>query len=298
MMPVDAADLEVGDVLLMMGEAPLSQLIAWASDGIYSHAALVADGGDLIEAAGSGVRRYPLQQRLADRANYRFVDAFRAGADGSDGLSPPDREAVLATAAGFLGTPYPLDQLALLGAIMAVRGKWPVHPLARWLVREALDHVVPDAPGKLVCSELVYRAYAQCDAQPQGRLAPVIVVGARGTAPFPDIDWKQLFDEVWPLLRPQRRQAMQARMAAINPASGSDVMLSAGAEDDGHLSDDMLELARAEVLAGLGAGQPLDAAPARHLLLDDSIIQKPNPRLVSPQDLANSPSNSLLGRLM
>src|SRR5690606_2207004 len=51
-----AAELRTGDVLLMMGEGPLSDLIAWASDSIYSHAAIVADAGDLIEASTAGVR--------------------------------------------------------------------------------------------------------------------------------------------------------------------------------------------------------------------------------------------------
>ena len=59
------AELRTGDVLLMMGEGPLSDLIAWASDSIYSHAALVADAGDLVEASTVGVRRYPLATRLA-----------------------------------------------------------------------------------------------------------------------------------------------------------------------------------------------------------------------------------------
>ena len=31
---------------------------------------------------------------------------------------------------------------------------------------------------------------------------------------------------------------------------------------------------------------------------DDTVVPNPNPRLVSPQDLAASPSLSLLGRLM
>ena len=45
--PARAGDLDTGDILLMLGQGPLSDLIAWASDGPYSHAALVADGGKL-----------------------------------------------------------------------------------------------------------------------------------------------------------------------------------------------------------------------------------------------------------
>ena len=38
----DVDTLQPGDILLVMSEGPLSDLIAWASDGAYSHAALVA----------------------------------------------------------------------------------------------------------------------------------------------------------------------------------------------------------------------------------------------------------------
>src|SRR5690606_16033220 len=192
---VPVADLRTGDVLLMMGEGPLSDLIAWASDSLYSHAAIVADAGDLIEAAAAGVRRYPLATRVADQVHYQFIDALRMQGPDAATLSDADGAAVLAKAVSLLGTPYPVDQLALFGAIMAVRGKWPEHPLGRLVVREALDHAVPDQTGSVVCSEVVYRAYAECAATPTGRLAPVIVVGERGTAPFPQLDRKALFDE-------------------------------------------------------------------------------------------------------
>ena len=298
-----ASGLRTGDVLLMMGEGPLSDLIAWASDGIHSHAALVADDGDLIEAATAGVRRYPLDARLADQANYRFIDAMRFHRDGVQGLDPADGAAVLARAASLLGTPYPVDQLALFGAIMAVRGKWPEHYLGRLLVREALDHALPDSTDRMVCSEVVYRAYAECAATPAGRLAPVIVVGERGTAPFPDIDWKALFDEIWPLLHPQGRERLQPAMTRLNTLrSGELQALHALGGDAGALaqvSDEELELARRAVLgqAGLlatGAQGGPDARPVG----PGTVVPDPNPRLVSPQDLAISPSLSRLGRLM
>lgn len=295
-----AAGLRTGDVLLMMGEGPLSDLIAWASDGIHSHAAIVADDGDLIEAATAGVRRYPLHARLADQANYRFIDAMRFERDGVQGLDPADGAAVLAQAAGLLGTPYPVDQLALFGAIMAVRGKWPEHDWARLLVREALDHALPDRTDRMVCSEVVYRAYAECAATPAGRLAPVIVVGERGTAPFPDIDWKALFDEIWPLLRPQGRERLQPAMARLNALrSGELQALHAAGEGTGLLAaigDEELEAARRAVLGQSG----LLAAGVPDARLDGpgTVVPDPNPRLVSPQDLAASPSLARLGRLM
>ncbi|TWT23339.1 hypothetical protein FQY83_01435 [Luteimonas marina] len=297
-LPMD--DLRTGDILLMLGEGPLSDLIAWASDGPYSHAAVVADGGDLIEAAASGVRRYPLAQRIADQVNYHFIDAYRMHGANDGPLDAADLADVLAKAESLLGIPYPIDQLALLGAIMAVRGKWPEHPWARLLVRVALDHALPDATDGMVCSEVVYRAYAECAATPAGRLAPEIVVGERGTAPFPEIDWKALFDEIWPLLKPGGRQALQSPQRQLNALRSSDIagldIASASAPD---VSDEELERARQAVLGRLGAGAAVAARESDALLAGEGPVDpKPNPRLVSPQDLAASPSVALLGRLM
>lgn len=300
----DPTALQTADVLLMMGVAPLSQLIAWCGDSIYSHAALVADDGDLIEAAGQGVRRYPLAQRLADRDNYRFVDAFRPLAHDGSTLDDGDRASVLAHARALLGTPYPLDRLATLGVLVAARGKLPSHWLARLVVREALDHLVRDDPSHMVCSEMVYRAFSECDAQPRGRLAPMIVLEPRGTAPFPRIDWKLLWEEVWPLLRPKRQVALAevaSRAAVAGGTREAQPMLAAAAPDDG-LED---SLAQARVALGVAAMQGAVAEGLRPLLGDTADqaappipIPDPSPKLVTPLDLAATPSHTSVGRLM
>src|SRR5690606_15419966 len=162
----------------------------------------------------------------------------------------------------------------------------------RLLVRVALDHALPDDTGRVVCSEVVYRAYAECTAEPAGRLAPVIVVGERGTAPFPDIDWKRLLEQLWPLLGPRDRQALEPARTA----------LLAGTEDGAGLpglpvvGDDELEAARRAALgrAGLLAGEGGRAAR-----LDDpgTVVPDPNPRLVSPRDPAASPGLVRGGRV-
>lgn len=299
----DPDALQVADVLLMMGVAPLSQLIAWCGDSIYSHAALVADGGDLIEASAQGVRRYPLARRLADRAEYRFVDAFRPLARDGSTLQDDDRARVLAHAKSLLGTPYPLDSLATLGVLVAVRGKLPSHWLARLVVREALDHLVRDDPSHMVCSEMVYRAFAECDAQPRGRLAPTIVLEPRGTAPFPKIDWKALWEEVWPLLRPGRQAALgevAPRAARAGGTADAAPLLAAAVPDDG------LEDSLAQARAALGvAGAQVAAAQRLRSALGDAAqpappipIPDPNPKLVTPLDLAATPSHKAVGRLM
>ena len=296
--------LQPGDVLLMLGEGPLSQLIAWCGDSIYSHAALVADQGELIEAAASGVRRYPLAKRLADTVNYHFIDAFRPLARDGSALGSADTALVLAHAQSLLGVPYPLDQLATLGVIVAVRGKLPGDPRVRLVVREALDHVVRDDPSHMVCSEVVYRSFAECAAQPVGRLAPEIVLEPRGTAPFPQIDWKALWEEVWPLIRPERRPALQAetarlrRGASLSQAAAGEAM----PEGDATAEDDlpaMLQRAR-ETLGVQAHAATAELATGRATAPGAASIPvpDPNPKLVTPLDLAATPSHVELGRVM
>lgn len=292
-MTMRIAGLQEGDLLLMMGDGPLSDLIAWASDGVYSHAAIVADGGELIEASLAGVRRYPLAGRMQEQAHFHYIDAFRLRDRRGDAFTAADLELVRRHAQDMLGAPYAVDQLALLGVVMAVRGKWPAHPLARRLVRIALDHALPaESPG-MVCSEVVYRAWAECAATPRGALAPEIVEGARGTAPFPDIDWKALFDEIGPLLGGKSRVDAAAGLRGAMPpaATAADAWLLADGAPD--VPDEALEQARQEVLARLD-----NRALMRSSGVDAALDARPNPRLVSPQDLANSPRAIRLGRLM
>lgn len=290
----DAGALQPGDTLLMLGRGPLSALIAWCGDSIYSHAALVADGGDLIEAAARGVRRYPLASRLADRAHYAFIDAFRPLAHDGTPLSEADRACVLAHAHSLLGVPYPLDRLAALGVLVAVRGKWPAHWLARLVVREALDHLVRDDPSHMACSEVVWRSFAECDALPRGRLAPTLVLQPRGTAPFPKIDWKALWEEVWPLLHPARRQFL-ATWAQGAPVATTDAMPTQAL-----VSDDELEARVRAARAALGVPQRglLAATAATAGDIPPMPIPDPNPKLVTPLDLATTPSHRVLGRVM
>lgn len=283
----DTAALQPGDVLLMLGRGELSGLIAWFGDSIHSHAALVADDGDLIEAAAHGVRRYPLAQRLADTAEVRFIDAFRPLAHDGGALTDADRGLVVAHAQSLLGVPYPLDSLAMLGVVVAVRGKaFPAHPMARLLIREALDHLVRDNPSHMVCSELVYRSFAECDAMPARRLAPCIVPSAASGAPFPHVDWKALAAELRVLRRPSRLAAAAALEAELHAP--------------GPVDDEALAASLAEARAHLGipsGGSCTDALrtdPGNPRMAD----HRPNPKLVTPLDLANTPGHVALGRVM
>ncbi|MET0288281.1 MAG: hypothetical protein ABW178_01490 [Pseudoxanthomonas sp.] len=290
--------LRTGDVLVMLGHGPLSALIAWCSDSVYSHSAIVADNGDLIEAAGSGVRRYAIADRLKDDKNFHFIDGFRTLSRGGLPLDDADRAAILAHAESLLGTPYPLNSLAMLGVIVAVRGKLPQHPLARLLVREALDYVVKDNPSHMMCSELVYRALAECDVQPVGRLAPVIVITPPTHLPFPDINWIALWEEVGPLLLPQSK--LKATLAAANDGARGAASTSIPTAEN--IPDEELLQRIGQARAALGLEVPTAASEENMvgpvgatLSLDDL---RPNPKLVTPQDLASTPDHMPLGRFM
>ena len=278
--------LQEGDILLMLGDGPLSDLIAWASDGPYSHAALVVDGGDLLEASFAGVRRAPLRDRVKELAHYHFIDAWRPHDAGGQPWGTADRALGRERAERMLGAPYPVDQLALFGAVMAVRGKWPKHPLLRKLVRIALDRALPSESPALVCSEVVYRAWAECDAAPRGRMALPIIEGERGDAPFPAIDWQRLYDEIGPLLFPAPEGE------ALRGAAPADVGALLGSADE--VPDEVLDEARRRLLGATAGQARLRSAGTASA----GASVAPNPRLVSPQDLANSPGTTLLGRLM
>jgi len=208
---------------------------------------------------------------------------------------------VLVHAQWLLGTPSLLDMLSTLGVVLAVRGQLPGDPAVRLVIREVLDHVIRNDPTHMVCSEVVYRSFAECNAVPRGRLAPRIVLEPRGTAPFPDIDWKALWDEVWPLLRPDRQHALQtaAAPAAVRlGAPPSAVAAAAGVAGNAAIADDALqaELALARQALGVATMPPLvRAAPG---IGGQQSIPDPNPKLVTPLDLAATPSHTGLGRLM
>jgi hypothetical protein len=296
------ASLLPGDVLLMLGDGPLSALIAWCGDSIYSHAAVVADNGDLIEAAASGVRRYAIADRLQDSKNFGFIDGFRTLSRDGQALAAADRAAIVAHARSLIGTPYPLDSLATLGVIVAIRGKLPQHRLARLLVREALDYLVRDNPSHMVCSELVYRALAECAVQPFGRLAPTIVITPPTHLPFPQIDWVALLEEVGPLLWPKSKLklALAAGAAAgTDAASNADAATTAGQDIPDQALMQHVDQARA--VLGLQPTPPRaasDAVGAAMAAAGDADDPRPNPKLVTPQDLAATPDHVALERLL
>lgn len=271
-----------GDLILMLSTGPVSAMIAWCGDSAYSHAALMADGGDLMEASASGVRRYPLEKRLADWSEVVYLDAFRSLNRAGMPLSDAERGAVVAAGEVFLGTPYEFGKLLEIGIISAVRQKLPEHPLARFLVREALDHLLENDDRAMICSEFVYNSFLLAKVDPPGAVTPTVVVAPPSGLPFPKIDWVAFAKEMWELL--QARPYAAALRATTSPeALGADI------------ADEELTGRMAQARARLGMGKLLTASsPAAA----GTVVPNPNPKLVTPLDLATSPSHSALGRLV
>lgn len=286
-MPTPQASLQAGDILLHMGKGEISKLIAWAGSSDYSHAALVIDVDTIAEAVSVGARTLPLKDRLAQAEEFRWIDAFRP----SKAIAEADLALVRQVAKGYLGVPYPLNELFVLGVVCAVRDKLPQHPWARLVVRLALDHVVNSDPKAQVCSEYVYRCFAEAATRPPRALAPRIVIEPPVDTPFPDIDWLALWKEYEAARQHSQPHAVAASKPTLAGAAQAGFAAVAAAAEVGEdeLRDKAaavrarLAASRAKVLAS--ANGHVAAAPQAPL--PDPL---PNPKTVLPADLASSPS--------
>jgi len=257
MNPYDKKDLLPGDVLLHSSGAPISLLIEWAGDSDYSHAAVVYDATSLREASAAGIRSYDLATRLADTTDYRFIDAYRYAPNGIVG---DQVTAMRRVADGYMGNPYPLNELFFLGMACAVRDKVPVNAQLRLLLHKILDDVVDPNPHWEVCSEFVYRCYAEAKATPSMK-ARIVLAPLKDT-PFPHIDMVALIEEI---------------IAAYRQAHKTDALVPL----DSSVSEDQLRARYARLREKLGP----------------PVIDNPNPRLILPVDLMDSPDFMLLGRV-
>lgn len=260
-------DIRPGDILLHMGTAEISKLIAWAGNSDYSHAAVVLGPDTLVEATGQGVGTASLQDRLRQTAAFSWIDAYRFVPD----LTPAGLDGICTVAYSYIGTPYALNELAQLGLLCAFRNKVPRGPWGRWLVRQALDLALKSSTKGLTCSEFAYRCFAQAGTPPHA-LRPQIVIQPRSDPPFPDIDWTALWREYRQAAghAPRGLEAAEAwPPSAEEPVSDEDLESLAAAVRERHG-------AQADLLAASGPGVPGDLGP--------------NPKSVEPGDLAASRS--------
>jgi len=294
--PVD--QLQVGDLLLMLGKSQLSKLIAWFGDSRYSHVSLVSVDGLLIEGIRPAVKESPLADRLAADGPVVFVDAYRSLAADGGALDADDRAAVLRHARSMIGTTFAQDDLVTIGLLVALRGK-PRHlPVwLRWLIREATEHAIRADSDRMLCSEFAYRAFADADTVPAGRLARPIVPGEPSDLPFPDVDYVKLQEEVREMLKPKHKVLEQN-------AVGSDAIMGSAPVWD---TVDALDLDDPALDASIMALRERLGLESAHVETANAVdgmlgagwpgLGPPNPKLVRPRDLADSPASRFLGRL-
>ncbi|TDK31008.1 hypothetical protein [Luteimonas terrae] len=258
---LDPAALRAGDILLMRGIGPVSELIAWFGDSTYSHAAVMIDDAHFVEAAAPVSRRVALADRLTQGAYYDFIDVLRPTGTDGEPLDDTQRSAIASDALGCLDVPYPLDALLQMAVFATLRNRIPADAGVRWLLRMLVEHLIADDPSHMVCSELVYRACLAAD------LPPAVVVSARLDLPFPAIDIAELIRE-W------REAQGKTHGALALPAPAATGIAS---EED-----------LTEAFARLRAPMPALGMPP---------VVRPVPRDVMPVDLEASPQLRRLGRL-
>lgn len=298
-------DLSPGDVLLHLGRGDLSELIAWAGDGQYSHAAMVLDAQYLIEAGASGVVEVALRDRLQQVQSYHYIDAFRRRQPAP--LPSSDVDALRDAARSYLGRGYPMDQLIQLGLACAVRNKLSDDPTLRLILRIAVDSFLASDDDRVVCSELVYRCFDEAATEPAHALRLAIDLAAVPHKPWPEgvdliaflkkfgIDLPALLDELLRRHVPAQREALLASVreqeSVLRANSAKDHAKIAASDDLAPVDTDDLqsrvELARSRL--GIADGH------LRAKLDPDSY--EPNPKAVLPADLEYSPDLQRIGRL-
>lgn len=283
----DKSGIRPGDVLLHRGSGQLSALIAWAGDSPFSHAAFVYDDAQISEAAAVGVRHMPLPGRLVDATDFLRIDVYRPTAE----LAANQLAAVRAVADGYLGTPYPINELTQLAVICALRDKIPHDNRLRLLLREVSDHLIDNDPHHLVCSEFVYRAFAEAKLTPS--IAPRIAILDWVDTPFPEINWLELIIE----LEEDKKRAQNAQKNRGVPAPSPP---SPSLRDDVAVSTDELRQKHAELREALGvsakATPATNSAAIVNAMAGPLLFEpNPNPRTILPADLASSPDFKCMG---
>jgi hypothetical protein len=283
----DTNSILPGDVLLHRGSGQISALIAWAGDSPFSHAAFVYDDAQISEAAAVGVRHMPLAGRLADTTDFLRIDVYRR----TGGVAANELAGIRAIADGYLGTPYPINELSQLAVICALRDKIPVDNRLRLLLREVSDHLIDNDPHHLVCSEFVYRAFAEAKVTPS--IAPRIAILDWVDTPFPHIDWIKLVVE----LEEDKKRAQNAQNNRGAPAPSPP---SPSLRADVIVSADELREKHAELREALGvsakATPATNSATIVNAMAGPLLFEpNPNPRAILPADLASSPDFTRLG---
>jgi hypothetical protein len=287
---IPLSDVLPGDVLLGMGHGEISKLLAWNGETDYSHASLVVDRGELVEATTGGCKIVALTTRQQQSNLMHYVDVWRPVAHDGRAFDAKDHAAIAASARPFAGRPYAMDVLTQLAIIVAVRNKTDMPPAVKAIVRVIVDSALKDDPTHLTCTELVYRGLRDAAAQPAQRLRPRIVVAPKSSKPFPKVDVVALWREVKEMFG-KRKAAPQARGLRAAAPRLPDAPPEASKEDDAALDAGAAQLRRE---LGIAATLQVEA-PRRAATRGPIEIPDPAPRGIIPLDFVASPSLTKLG---
>jgi len=289
---LSARDLLPGDVCMMMSAGELSKLISWVGDSPYSHAFLIYDQQQLVEAALAGIRLYSIAERLADKAEVLMIDVYRPSTNVGKAFGPVEIAAMQAKAREYIGRPYARNALVEIALMSAIRNMLPDSETLRWVLRMAMSHYLKDDPSQMVCSELVYRILQEANISPAGLLRPTIISAFRSHAPLPLIDTKALIKEL---------------EAIFYPAPAAKLVLTAGSAGAPIPAPITVPIAEGRAAfenndpAGTDVANLAAKIRAKHVSLKASapvlIVPDPNPKTVFPVDLATSPSLRFIGRM-
>jgi hypothetical protein len=153
--------VQPGDVLLVHGPSVVSWAIRFLDRSEVNHAAIAVDDESLAEAAWMGLRFVSLDSCVAGN-NYVLVRRSDVA----------DTAPVVTVANDYVnsGVPYAYQQVLLLAVLCATRAV-PLPMVAKRFVRRALDGAADalnakidrDGTTLMICSEFVYRCYAETD---------------------------------------------------------------------------------------------------------------------------------------
>ncbi len=282
-----ASDLLPGDVCMMMSVGELSKLISWVGDSPYSHTFLIYDQVQLVEAALSGIRLYPIAKRLADKAEVLMIDVYRPSTATGKAFGAVEVAAMQAKARDYIGRPYARNELVEIALMSAIRNVLPDSETLRWVLRMAMSHYLKDDPSQMVCSELVYRILQEATIEPAGHLRPTIISAFRSHAALPPIDIKALIKELEGIFYPKPPMLAATTNDVAAPMPVPTAQGRAAYENNAPAGADLATLAAAIRAKNL---PPQASAPVL-------IVPNPNPKTVFPVDLATSPSLRFIGRL-
>ncbi|HYM20543.1 MAG TPA: hypothetical protein VEW28_06015 [Candidatus Kapabacteria bacterium] len=187
--PVHRSDLKPGDVFLYHGTATISSLIRFFDGSDYSHTGIYFNDS-VLEAVSEGVKLRGLDESVNGVA---YVDIYRWVSGGIDTLGSAGFPAapVLARCEWYhkTGDRYAYEELFLLSILASVR-HIPL-PIVMPLVRIYLDRASAVLPillsenkEPMICSELIYRVYAEADTAGKYRLK---LVGTEERSSLTDI---------------------------------------------------------------------------------------------------------------